>query len=186
LLRLQARRVSAPEARTALEESMRRVSSIALVHETLSVSMDESVDFDNIVDRLMRMLSDLTGSTGRIAVVRAGTFGELPAEMATALVLVLTELVQNAIEHGFAAGANGTVEVNASRVRGKLAVHVIDDGNGLPADFNMHSSDRLGLQIVRTLIATDLSGSIDLRARSDGGHGTEAAINLPIARSSTN
>src|ERR1700691_6714961 len=59
LLRLQARRVSAPEARTALEESMRRVSSIALVHETLSVSMDEAVDFDDIVDRLMRMLSDL-------------------------------------------------------------------------------------------------------------------------------
>ncbi|MDT4903422.1 MAG: two-component system, sensor histidine kinase PdtaS, partial [Pseudonocardiales bacterium] len=40
LLRLQARRVSVPEAREALEESMRRVSSIALVHETLSVSID--------------------------------------------------------------------------------------------------------------------------------------------------
>jgi hypothetical protein len=44
LLRLQARRVAVPEARTALEESMRRVQSIALVHETLSVSIDESVD----------------------------------------------------------------------------------------------------------------------------------------------
>ncbi|MEE3918468.1 histidine kinase dimerization/phosphoacceptor domain -containing protein [Micromonospora sp. BRA006-A] len=36
LLRLQARRVAMPEARVALEESVRRVASIALVHETLS------------------------------------------------------------------------------------------------------------------------------------------------------
>ena len=43
-----------PEARAALEESVRRVSSIALVHETLSVSIDEAVDFDDIVDRVLR------------------------------------------------------------------------------------------------------------------------------------
>ena len=62
LLRLQARRVSVPEARTALEESMRRVASIALVHETLSGSIDEEVDFDAIVDRLLGMLADVTGA----------------------------------------------------------------------------------------------------------------------------
>ena len=68
LLRLQARRVALPEARAALEESMRRVQSIALVHETLSVSIDESVDFDEIVDRLLVMLSDVMGSAGRVRV----------------------------------------------------------------------------------------------------------------------
>ena len=66
--------------------------------------------------------------------------------------------------------------------RGKLTVRVADDGAGLPAGFNMQTSDRLGLQIVRTLIATDLSGTIDLRARSDIEHGTEAVISLPITR----
>jgi two-component system, sensor histidine kinase PdtaS len=182
LLRLQARRVSAPEARLALEESMRRVSSIALVHETLSVSMDEVVDFDDVVDRLMRMLSDLTGSGGRVAITRAGSFGELPAEIATALVLVLTELVQNAVEHAFADGEDGSVLVDAQRARGELTVRIADDGAGLPPDFNMQTSDRLGLQIVRTLIATDLSGSIDLRARTDGERGVEAVITVPIRR----
>src|SRR5439155_8820976 len=82
LLRLQARRVSLPEARAALEESMRRVQSIALVHETLSVSIDESVDFDEIVDRLLVMLSDVMGSASRITVRRTGSFGEIPAEVA--------------------------------------------------------------------------------------------------------
>ena len=53
LLRLQSRRVANAEARTALEESMRRVSSIALVHETLSSAIDEEVAFDDVVDRLL-------------------------------------------------------------------------------------------------------------------------------------
>ena len=41
-----------PEARAALEEAVRRVGSIALVHETLSQPLEESVDFDEIADRL--------------------------------------------------------------------------------------------------------------------------------------
>src|SRR5579875_3182061 len=124
LLRLQARRVSGPDARAALEESMRRVQSIALVHETLSVSMDEAVDFDEVVDRLLGMLGDVMGSGPRIEVERSGSFGEIPAEVATALVLVLTELVQNALEHAFPDERGGRVVVAASRHRGVLIVRV--------------------------------------------------------------
>src|SRR5207237_1974355 len=128
-------RVAAPEARAALEESMQRVSSIALVHETLSESIDEAVDFDEIVDRLLVMLADVAGARSRITTRRTGTFGELPAEIATPMVLVLTELVQNAIEHAFPEGSDGgLVEVNADRSRGQLIVTIRDDGIGLPAD----------------------------------------------------
>jgi two-component sensor histidine kinase len=161
---------------------MRRVSSIALVHETLSVSMDEVVDFDEIVDRLMRMLSDLTGTSGRVTVRREGSFGELPAEIATALVLVLTELVQNAVEHGYAGTDEGIVIIDATRARGRLTVQVVDDGVGLPGDFNVMSADRLGLQIVRTLVAADLSGNLEIRSRTDGRSGTQATVSLPIGR----
>jgi two-component sensor histidine kinase len=182
LLRLQARRVTVAEARTALEESMRRVSSIALVHETLSVSMDEEVDFDEIVDRLLRMLSDLTGSNEKVVLRRDGTFGELSAEIATALVLVLTELVQNALEHGFADGASGTVVVSAIRAHGRMTVKVSDDGVGLPDGFSTTGSDRLGLQIVRTLTGADLAATFELRARTDTARGTEAVLSVPINR----
>ncbi|MBV9592579.1 MAG: histidine kinase N-terminal domain-containing protein [Actinobacteria bacterium] len=184
LLRLQARRVTVPEARTALEESMRRVSSIALVHETLSVSMDEEVDFDEIVDRLLGMLVDLTGSGDRLTIRREGSFGDLPAETATALVLVLTELVQNAIEHAFQDRAGGEVVVEAGRVPARLTVRVLDDGRGLPPGFSIERSDRLGLQIVRTLVGAELSGTIEIRPRAAGSAGTEAVIVVPLARQS--
>ena len=180
LLRLQARRVAVPEARTALEESMRRVASIALVHETLSVSVDEEVDFDEVVDRLLGMLADVMGSTGRIKLRRDGTFGELPAEVATALVLVITELVQNALEHAFPDGASGSVLVSATRSRTQMELRVDDDGAGLPAGFGPTSGE-LGLQIVRTLVAGELSGTVALERR-DPEAGTSARVLMPTAR----
>ena len=156
LLRLQARRVAAPQARTALEEAMRRVSAIALVHETLSTAGDDSVDFDAVLDRLLGMLDDVTGADGRLSLRRVGSFGSIPAGLATSLVMVLAELVQNAVEHGFGEDGRGSVEVRAERTRGGLAVSVVDDGRGLPAGFDPNRSDRLGLQIVRTLASADL------------------------------
>jgi two-component sensor histidine kinase len=184
LLRLQSRRVSVPEAKVALEESMRRVASIALVHETLSVSVDEAVDFDEVVDRLLVMLSDVMGSAGRVRVTRGGSFGEMPAEVATALVLVLTELVQNALEHAFPDGAHGRVDVLAERARGRLTVTIRDDGVGLPADAMSETSDRLGLQIVRTLVSAELDGTVDIRVHGGRGEGagTDAVVSMPLGR----
>ncbi len=181
LLRLQARRVSVPGARSALEESVRRVQSIALVHETLSVSIDETVDFDEVVDRLLVMLSDVMGSTERITVRRQGGFGEVPAERATALVLVLTELVQNAVEHAFPHERAGEVSVLAQRERGEMTVTVRDDGVGLPSDFRAEGSDRLGLQIVNTLVSTELSGTVNFRRDEETG-GTSVVVVMPTSR----
>ncbi|SHF75643.1 Two-component sensor histidine kinase, contains HisKA and HATPase domains [Jatrophihabitans endophyticus] len=179
LLRLQARRVAVPEARAALEESMRRVQSIALVHETLSVSIEEAVEFDDIVDRLLSMLSDVMGSAQRVDAVREGSFGVVPAAAATPLVLVLTELVQNAIEHAFPEDGEGMVTVLARRRRGRLTVTIRDDGVGLPEGFTGGKSDRLGLQIVNTLVSAELSGEVSYRP-NPRGRGTDAVLDLPL------
>jgi two-component sensor histidine kinase len=181
LLRLQSRRVASGEARVALEESMRRVSSIALVHETLSSAIDEKVDFDEVVDRLLTMLADVTGAEGRVSVHRIGSFGELPAAVATPLVMVLTELVQNAVQHGFPGSGAGKVEVSGHRSRGTLLVSVTDDGAGLPDNFRLDRADRLGLQIVRTLVDTELEAVLELQPRQDG-RGTVVTIRVPLSR----
>jgi two-component sensor histidine kinase len=175
LLRLQARRLTAPEARTALEESVRRVSSIAVVHETLSGVLDESVRFDDVADQVLAMVVEVAGS--RVAVRRVGSFGVLTAEVATPLAMVLSELVQNAVEHAYAAGCDGQVEV---RVTGTgdagLRVEVVDAGRGLPAGFSIDGSERLGLAIVRTLVESELGGRLMLGANNGGG--TVATVEL--------
>ncbi|HEY3001117.1 MAG TPA: histidine kinase N-terminal domain-containing protein [Kribbellaceae bacterium] len=180
LLRLQARRTSAPEARQALEEAVRRVASIALVHETLSTSLDERVDIDQVVDRVIPMLTEVAITETSVVVRRAGSFGVLAAERATPLVMVLTELVQNALEHAFAPGQRGSVVISVDRSARYLDVVVTDDGRGLPPGFSLERTDRLGLQIVRTLVDSELRGSLSLR-RADP-IGTEAVLRIPLQR----
>lgn len=178
LLRLQARR--APAARAALEESVRRVASIALVHETLSMSSDEAVEFDGIVDRVAFAAAEVTAPDSKVRIGREGTFGVLPAEIATPLVMVLNELLLNAVEHGFVPGDGGSVTVTVHRFRRQLHVTVADTGKGLPEDFRLDGGERLGLQIVRTLVTGELRGSIELRDRAGGG--TEAMLVVPLTR----
>ena len=180
LLRLQARRMNSVQARAALEESVRRVSSIALVHQTLSTSYDERVEFDGIVDGLLGMVGEVAAAESQVRLRREGSFGELPAEVATPLVMVLTELMQNAVEHAFADRPKGSVVVRATRNGRWLDVTVADDGAGLPVDFDLTTKDTLGLQIVQTLVSTELQGTIELRP---GRHrGTEAVLRVRVTR----
>jgi two-component sensor histidine kinase len=185
LLRLQARRVNIPEARMALEESVRRVASIALVHETLSMSSDEAVDFDGIVDRVASAATEVAATEITVKMRREGTFGVLPAEIATSLVMVLNELLINAVGHGFPEGdepvdPDAEVVVSAHRFRKQLHVTVADNGQGLPEGFNASASGRLGLQIVRALATGELRGTIELRNRTGGG--TEAVLVVPLGK----
>ena len=178
LLRLQARRIQEPTARGALEEAVRRVGSIAIVHETLSQSAEEHVQFDDILDRLCRMVTDVSIVGASVSVERDSSFGELPSETATALAMVLTELLQNAVEHGYPEpGAGGEVVVSARRSRGRLRVTVTDDGVGVPEDFDLEGTTNLGLSIVRTLVESELGGEFRVdRARP---RGTRATVDIP-------
>ncbi len=178
LLRLQARRTAIPEARRALQESVRRVNSIALVHETLSASVAELVDLDELVDKVLPAIGDGATAEVRAKVRRDGSFGTLAAALATPLVLVLTELVHNALAHAFDPGTTGEVVVTARRSAGVLDVVVADDGNGLPEGFDIEASAGLGLSIVRTLLESELDSTLCVRPRPGGG--TEALITLSL------
>ncbi len=177
LLRLQARRMHEPSARAALEEAVRRVGSIAVVHETLSHSLDENVDFDAIADRLFAATSDVASTGARAIVRREGLFGVLPAAVATPLALVLNELIGNAVEHGLA-GRAGTVTVIVERGPSVLRVRVLDDGPGLPPDFDHGRGTTLGLSIVRALVGGELGGTLALRPAP--ARGAEALVELPL------
>ena len=182
LLRLQARRMDSESARLALEEAVRRVGTIAIVHETLSQAGEEHVDFDEIADRLGRMVTEVSAVGNRVRVSREGDFGVLSSEMATALAMVLTEVLQNAVEHGYDPAdetASGAIKVRVRRAVGRLHLSVDDDGRGLPPDFDLDGSTNLGLSIVRTLVESELGGQLELGA-APAGTGTRAAIDLPL------
>ena len=178
LLRLQARRTTSTEASSALADAQKRVGAIAVVHEILSKGFDEAVRFDEVADRLMTMVRDVATSRSKVAMTRVGSFGSIPADVATNLSLVFTEVVQNALEHGLA-DAPGEVIVRPSQRDGVLRVDVENDGEDLPAHFTLEQSRSLGLSIVTTLVA-DLDGTFEMEPREEGG-GTRAKITIPLA-----
>lgn len=178
LLRMQSRRLSSSEGKEALRDAMRRVSSIAVVHETLSQSITEDVAFDDICDKILDMVGDLAAASGTVHARRVGSFGVIPAGVATSMSMVVTELCQNAVEHGLGS-ASGEVLVIPERSEDMLRITIADNGRGLDPDFELGSQTSLGLSIISTLIH-DLHGTFALRPREDCS-GTAAVIELPWA-----
>ncbi|TSD65615.1 sensor histidine kinase [Aeromicrobium piscarium] len=175
LLRLQSRRVVADEAKEALREAERRVGSIALVHETLSQSFDEMVPFDDVADTLLRTIPEFADQV-TVRAERIGSFGLLPGEVATSLAMVLSELLQNAVEHAFTS-PEGRVTVAVNRIRGRLRLRVSDDGRGFDDDFDAGAS--LGLSIATTLVESELGGSLSFERSPLGG--AMVTINVDLA-----
>ena len=179
LLRLQGRRMTTVEAKQAIDESVRRIRSIALVHETLSRDTNDTVPFGEIVRPLVRMVEEgLQSPELPVHLSVEGDAGDLAPEVATPLAVVLTELLQNAVEHGYPEGTGrkkpGSVVVTLHNSGDELAVTVRDDGIGLPEGFTASGSTSLGLSIARTLVTSELGGAIAFR--NDGGAVVELRI----------
>lgn len=182
LLRLQARRVASPQAKQALEESVRRIRSIALVHEVLSREPGENVSFRSILRSLVAMVEEaLTPQEAHITISVKGEVPDLPVEIATPMAVVITELLQNSVQHGFSRreegqSIRGEVAVSMEQSGDRLIVVVSDDGVGFPEGFDISRDGGMGLQIVETLVRDELGGSIHV----DGGEGATVRLEIPL------
>jgi len=189
LLRLQGRRLTSDEARAALFESIRRIGAISVVHETLAQSAEDDVAFVEIVRPLVRVVEESVSSPLRpVAFDVQGDAGVLPAPVTTTLAVVLTELLQNAVDHAFPTGQGGgdddssaTVGIHLERRPDGLTVSVVDNGVGLPEDFRLEDATGLGLTIVKTFVEGELGGSIHLNPVARG-NGTVAEVQIPATR----
>lgn len=179
LLRLQSRRTKTPEVKAALKESVNRILSISVVHEFLSQQDAEVIDVMEVAKNILDLVMQNMLEPGfKLHTVFNGETIILPSEQASNLALVINELIQNSIEHGFPGRREGTIGVDVTKDDGRYCIRIYDDGIGLPEDFNLNQSNSLGLQIVRTLVESDLGGSFEL----SGQNGASACIT--ISRSS--
>jgi two-component sensor histidine kinase len=162
LLRLQARSTGV-DPRKALEDSVNRILAIAAVHEVLTEKREEEVDLAELLERLRAMLVQglATGKDVRTELAAV----TLSGSRATALALVFSELLQNALEHG-----GDAVSVELARRNGEVVLAIADDGGGIEG-----AATGTGLSIVQALVREELQGRLDLR--SDGG--TRAEVVFP-------
>jgi len=183
LLRIQGRRLASEEAKVAIEESVRRIAAIAVVHEMLARSGGDDVDFAEVVRPVLRMAETALVTTDRPVALRL--VGEGPivsASKASSLAVVITELIQNAVEHGYPDGSpGGTVTVEMIASPDQLTVRVHDDGVGLPADFTIEESKGLGLTIILALVSGELGGELKIRPATAPKQGAVAQVVVQLA-----
>jgi two-component system, sensor histidine kinase PdtaS len=186
LLRLQGRRLTSPEAKVGIDDSVRRIGAIAVVHETLAHGVGDDVQFSDVLGPLVRMVAEgLVDPERPVRFTTEGSAGVLPGPVATSLAVVLSELLQNAVEHGYPAGIpedGGHVVISLVNDGERLQVRVADDGVGVADGFDLEASTSLGLSIVRTLVTTELQGTIEMASGGGppGARGTVVELAVPL------
>ena len=163
LLRLQAR-VDGVDPRKALGDSVNRILAIAAVHEVLTEHREDTVDLAELLERLRATLVQGLVSGTEVAADLESV--ELEGQRATALALVFSELLGNALEHG-----GRHVSIGLARHEAGAILTISDDGKGMAG-----STDGTGLSIVRALVGDELRGSLKLV--DDGG--LRAEIVFPV------
>jgi two-component sensor histidine kinase len=166
LLRLQARAEDGVDPRKALDDSVNRILAIAAVHEVLTEQREEEVDLGELLERLRAML--VQGLSAGKSVEAELESVSLAGNRATALALVFSELLQNALEHG-----GDRVRIELSSRNGDAALTISDDGSDLAAE-----PSGTGLSIVHALVRDELGGTFELRREA----GTRAEVVFPTQR----
>jgi len=175
LIRIQMRRTTSDEAKQALDQAIRRVSAIALVHNTLAEGFSDEVNFDEVFESSMRLVGELATDSSREIKLRIdGKFGQLDSGLATPLAVALTEVVTNAASHGLGEHG-GSILITPRQSAKQLTIEVEDNGVGIDKDA---IGKGLGTQIIRTLIEGELRGKISWFSPKDGG--TKVAISIPL------
>jgi len=177
LLRLQLQGGGEISAREALQQTVSRIMSIAAVHDALSQEGFRLIDITTLIRQTAQIGTSAMLKPGQMIRVHVeGGTVRMPSQPATTIAIVTNELIQNALEHGFAGRSEGMIRVDVREDEKRISLTVLDDGTGLPPDFDRTRS--LGLQIVEALVTEDLRGEFSLLNNEDG-QGTTARVQMP-------
>jgi two-component sensor histidine kinase len=177
LLRMQSRRMQTIEAKGALAEAVNRILSIAVIHEFLSEQDSRVINIREVAQRIMQQMEQgVLDPERRMTLKLNGPNIFMPARQATSCALVINELLQNALEHGYdSRDAGGTISLSFHDHGDAIGLVVHDDGHELPANFSLEQIGSLGLRIVQMLVTQDLKGQIELQS----DHGVSAIVRFP-------
>ena len=180
LLDLQARSSGNPELIEMLNESQRRIRSMALIHEQLYASKDLArIDIVGYVRALSQELFQAYKIDRRKIDLIVQIDGDVCVDISKAIPcgLILNELVSNSLKHAFPGDGPGELRIIIHKTKNKeLEIIVRDNGLGLPDDVDIHQPRSMGLYLVNGLVKKQLEGQIE--ARRDNG--TEFRIKFPL------
>jgi two-component sensor histidine kinase/putative methionine-R-sulfoxide reductase with GAF domain len=177
LLRLQAHYAGDQSPVEVLNESINRVLAVAAVHDLLSRENLDTISVRKIGESILTATQQsLTAPNKRISMRVEGPDLHLSSHQANSVALVLNEMVQNAVEHGFKIANEGEILVRLIEQPEHWYLEVRNTGDALKPNFDPQKDRDLGLQIIESLTRGDLQG--EFRLQSEGEY-TVASITFP-------
>jgi two-component sensor histidine kinase len=160
LVRLQMHFSKYTTVEQAMTDTLNRILSIAAVHELLSRDDLDSVSVKKVTEQILHATKQSVVPPGKsISFQVEGPEIHLPLSKATSLALVINELVQNAVEHGFRHLDSGRIWIRLAEDENEVCVTVFNDGEPLPEGFDPGRTHNLGLRIVTDLVRGGLGGT---------------------------
>jgi PAS domain S-box-containing protein len=160
--------------------------SIQVSADTQVPGLLGAADLTSLVRDVCTTLGRACGHQGSVEIRAPIDSCVVPAEVAMALVLIVTQAVTNAIKYSHPAGGAGKIVVFCCQnPDGSIAIDVIDDGVGLPENFDTTADGGSGFKIMRALSeglgakltfnSTSLGLAVRLRVPPVSASGQDAA-----------
>ena len=180
LLRLQARRTDSQEAKVILRDAINRVGSIAIVHESLSQQDAGTIDLSTVIKDIYHgVLTSMVAPDLHLETNFDVEKTMISSDKATSVALILNELLQNAIDHGFAGRTSGRLDVTFKVKEKEAVLEIQDNGAGLPPGLDIKKTNSLGLKIIQTMAEGELGGNFELLPLPTG---TCARVTIPLQK----
>lgn len=163
LMRLQMGWAKNQETVDAFQESINRISCIALVHEILSRDTPEVIELRECIRRIVEILTDnMLPVEQKIKLNVSGDEVCIHSDQATSTAIVVNELVQNSLKYAFPGNPAGQMTINVECRDDKVRIVLRDNGKGFPEGFSLKNSANLGLEITQVLVTESLLGEISM------------------------
>ncbi len=165
-------------AEQALKACIDRVQSLAAIHDLLAQDEFRELDLKRLVEDVARAAVRGLSWEENVKIAVDAPPLRLPPKWLASLALAANELITNALRHAFRSRDAGLIHVQVTEEGGEIQLAVKDDGVGIPATSEGGRRAGVGLDIVASLVETDLRGQFQLQ----NDQGTVATIRFPKPR----
>jgi len=178
MLTLQARRIEDETAKTKYEESIKRIHSMALVHELLYQSEDMSkINIKNYIEKLSSsLMNSIFVSQQKIQLKTNIHYAyKININIAIPCGLIINEIITNSLKYAFRKNQEGIILIQMKKnEKKKFVLKISDNGKGLPASIKIDKTNTLGLQLINALVE-QLNGELSISRQK----GTTYKIQFP-------
>ena len=174
IIRKQSRLSQDEEVKTCLDNIINRVFAILSTHHLLSKGVDDNISILEAINLLVSNIQSGYLYNKDIDIRITGEDLKISGEKATALLLVINEVIQNCYDHAFEGRDYGKIQILVNEDNEYKNIAIIDDGVGFNTENINYNS--LGTYIIDSYITQMLKGILK---RSSSESGTEVLITIP-------